>query len=359
MVDGNKPRTSRIAKKTRTEIPAEVADEVLFQSDRTCCVCREPDKPVQIHHIDENPSNSVFENLAVLCFDCHNDTQLSGGFDRKLNAAQVLKYRSDWLARVGSKRDETHGPLRSQVFPGKEIVRIIKVSETNEEAAYSFDVEYPQLPHGSSSRAEINLCIAAFVTQIFQGFRASAIEGANYKAGMRNTAFATTAHDSLLIAYKIWMFTDDLLSIEFRVWTYRAGAAHGNSATQALNFRLSPPSQIELGQIFSPDHLSRDYLGVLSKFCIASLHEQQPHRFSDPKQSEEALALRQDDWILNGAGPDSNHFEGFVLTPDGLRIFFDPYKVGSYAEGRYEVLVPYSVIAPTLRDDIKSLLGAK
>src|SRR6185312_7467864 len=109
-----------MAKKIRTEIPAETAADVLFLSDRTCCVCREPNKAVQLHHVDENPSNSVAENLAVLCFDCHHLTQLRGGFDRKLDAAQVLKYRADWLARVASKRDQAHGLLRSAAFAGKE-----------------------------------------------------------------------------------------------------------------------------------------------------------------------------------------------------------------------------------------------
>src|SRR5690349_13210973 len=101
-----------MAKKNRTEIPTEIAAQVLFASDRTCCVCRMRGKPVQIHHIDENPSNSTPDNLAVLCFECHHDTQIRGGFDRKLDAAQILLYRIDWLNRVSNKRDSEHGPGR-------------------------------------------------------------------------------------------------------------------------------------------------------------------------------------------------------------------------------------------------------
>jgi hypothetical protein len=73
-----------VIKKCRTEIPSEIAAQVLFESDRTCCVCRVPGRPIQIHHIDDDPSNSPADNLAVLCFDCHRDTQIRGGFDRKL-----------------------------------------------------------------------------------------------------------------------------------------------------------------------------------------------------------------------------------------------------------------------------------
>ena len=51
--------------KQRVEIPERVAAQVLFLSDRTCCVCRVPRKPVQIDHLDEDPSNCVEENLVV------------------------------------------------------------------------------------------------------------------------------------------------------------------------------------------------------------------------------------------------------------------------------------------------------
>ena len=91
--------------KIRTPIPNDVAADVMFASDRTCCVCRERGKAMQIHHIDENPSNNKFENLSALCLECHNDTQLKGGFGRKLNSDLVIKYRDEWLQRVQSRRN--------------------------------------------------------------------------------------------------------------------------------------------------------------------------------------------------------------------------------------------------------------
>ena len=91
--------------KQRTSIPNDLVAEVLFASDRTCCVCQEKGKPVQIHHIDGNPSNNAIENLAVLCLDCHNETQIKGGFGRQLTASVVTKYRDEWLKFVTLKRD--------------------------------------------------------------------------------------------------------------------------------------------------------------------------------------------------------------------------------------------------------------
>lgn len=89
----------------RSEIPPDMAADLLFQSDRTCCVCGERGRPVQIHHIDGNPSNHSVSNLAVLCFDCHRDTQIRGGFDRKLDARQIVLYRDGWYQRVRRRRE--------------------------------------------------------------------------------------------------------------------------------------------------------------------------------------------------------------------------------------------------------------
>lgn len=77
----------------------------MFASSSTCCVCRERGKAVQVHHVDEDPSNNTFANLAVLGLECHNQTQVSGGFGRKLNGELVIKYREEWLARALQRRD--------------------------------------------------------------------------------------------------------------------------------------------------------------------------------------------------------------------------------------------------------------
>src|SRR5260370_38466203 len=108
-----------IRSKKRIDIPVELAARVLFKADRTCCVCRTAGKPVQLHHIDEDPSNTVERNLAVLCLECHTDTMIRGGFHRKLDSDQVVLYRDDWNQVVAQRRAATDaraastGPERS------------------------------------------------------------------------------------------------------------------------------------------------------------------------------------------------------------------------------------------------------
>jgi hypothetical protein len=92
-------------RKNRTQIPKDIAASILYQTNRTCCVCHQENKPVQIHHIDENPSNNDIANLTALCLDCHNETQKSGGFDRKLDPAQIKLYRDDWIKTMAEYRN--------------------------------------------------------------------------------------------------------------------------------------------------------------------------------------------------------------------------------------------------------------
>ena len=91
--------------KARVQIPSEVAARVMVASAHTCCKCEERGRVVQIHHIDDNPTNNDFDNLAVLCLICHEETQRSGGFSRKLSAPAVRIYRDKWTARVRQRQE--------------------------------------------------------------------------------------------------------------------------------------------------------------------------------------------------------------------------------------------------------------
>lgn len=107
-----------MAKKLRVPISDDTAAEILFLSDRTCCVCNVRGKQVQIHHIDENPANNFLDNLSVLCFDCHDQTMIKGGFGRKLDAKQITKYRNEWHERVKSRKNKADEIASIQTVTG-------------------------------------------------------------------------------------------------------------------------------------------------------------------------------------------------------------------------------------------------
>ena len=90
----------------RTSIPPDVANAVPFAFDETCCRCRIKRLDVQIHHINGDPSNHSFENLAVLCLQCHTDTQVTGGFVRRLTPGLVALNRDAWITAVRDRRNQ-------------------------------------------------------------------------------------------------------------------------------------------------------------------------------------------------------------------------------------------------------------
>ena len=129
--------------KTRKPIPNDMAAEVLFQADNTCCVCREREKTVQIHHIDENPSHNVFKNLAVLCLECHNKTLIKGGFGRQLTPHVITKYRDEWSKDVKSRRSLAN---RRAVERQINEVSLSEELETKPEVQSSKQLQLKQLP---------------------------------------------------------------------------------------------------------------------------------------------------------------------------------------------------------------------
>jgi hypothetical protein len=287
-------------KSGRVEIPPDVAAEVLFQADRTCCVCRQRSRPVQLHHIDGDPTNSVAENLAVLCFDCHRETQIHGGFDRKLDAAQVRLYKSDWNRRVEAQRTTgVQAAARSLAIGETQVLRYFQIRDKSEEYFYDFEADYVLVDSSDEAPdAATNLCINAFITSSHQSFRESSINGAGIKRKLKMGARSQAAYwDSLVISHEVSLYTPNLLSLEFQTWSYGAGAAHGNSITKTMNFRLHPSKQLRLHDVFNP---STNYLEKLSGYCLEDVRKQQFRRQSDADMGPDPFEREREEWRLRG-----------------------------------------------------------
>src|SRR5260370_17478654 len=100
-------------KNIRSEIPADVAADVLYRNDHTCCICNAPRKHVQIHHIDGDPSNNSPANLAVVCLDCHSLVTGGHGLGRHYSAGEVRRYKRAWEQVVLYRRSQYKPPNRA------------------------------------------------------------------------------------------------------------------------------------------------------------------------------------------------------------------------------------------------------
>lgn len=103
--------------RTRRRVPA-VEEEALFRADHTCCVCREKGKPVQVHHIDGNPSNNDPDNLAVVCLECHSRITGTGGLGRAYTPGEVRRYKRAWDHQV----EQSRGMHKPRIGYRKELV---------------------------------------------------------------------------------------------------------------------------------------------------------------------------------------------------------------------------------------------
>lgn len=59
--------------KKRISIPSQTQKRIYQESSSACALCREDDiATLEIHHIDEDPSNNEDENLLLVCASCHS-----------------------------------------------------------------------------------------------------------------------------------------------------------------------------------------------------------------------------------------------------------------------------------------------
>jgi hypothetical protein len=111
----------------RPPLPVPLRAEVLFRSDHICCICRQRNKHVQIHHIDGRSGNNALANLAVVCLDCHSRVTGPQGLGRGYTPAEVRKYKADWEGVVAQFRSVVRVPVRH----AKELISQIDLMVTD------------------------------------------------------------------------------------------------------------------------------------------------------------------------------------------------------------------------------------
>jgi len=61
--------------KDRIAIPFETKQSLFRKAGGRCSVCKSYNNHLEIHHLDSNPSNNSFDNLQVVCPNCHKEVQ--------------------------------------------------------------------------------------------------------------------------------------------------------------------------------------------------------------------------------------------------------------------------------------------
>ncbi len=79
----------------------------MWSSDRTCNLCQTQKDHLEVHHINRNPSDNRYNNLILLCRNCHSQATTKG-LGRKISPTLLKRYKRHWQAIVSKRRAGIH-----------------------------------------------------------------------------------------------------------------------------------------------------------------------------------------------------------------------------------------------------------
>lgn len=97
-------------KKKRKNISGTQRKRLLEKNAHVCCVCKKRGIGVNLHHLDENPSNNDDDNIAVLCVkehDCHHRPNSYPSLEHlNLTTEQLKGKKKSWENFVSEAKKE-------------------------------------------------------------------------------------------------------------------------------------------------------------------------------------------------------------------------------------------------------------
>ncbi|MBX7134762.1 MAG: DUF3298 and DUF4163 domain-containing protein [Fimbriimonadaceae bacterium] len=197
-----------------------------------------------------------------------------------------------------------------------------KTLKSSRAKLYEAKVSYPVFAGSTPLIRFANAQLAKEARSDFDDFVKSAREGAKatQKFGM------TWEHDQ---ATFIAQANSRIISVYTEAYSF-TGGAHPNTFFMTYNFMIvkGKPKQIKLSDLVSDPRL------LMNGPVLMELNVAKKSREAGPETSI-----------------DPNVFDRFVLTPTSITWIFQPYAVGAYAEGSYEIKLPLSVLKGYARPD--------
>lgn len=140
---------------------------------------------------------------------------------------------------------------------------------------------------------------------------------------------------SLSVQHEALTLGPTLLSVRFSFAYYAQGAAHPGVYFLTVNYDLANGHQLALTDVFLPES---SFLERIAEKCKAE------------------LTARDIAATLEGADPTLENYRNWNLTPEGLRITFDPYQVAAYAAGPQEITIPWAELQDLLNPVVVNFL---
>ncbi len=138
---------------------------------------------------------------------------------------------------------------------------------------------------------------------------------------------------------------ENVISIEYTIYTFGAGAAHGNTSFKTFSFIIDPTVYLEKIE---------DLFTVPDK-ALAILQQSTRSQLLNLELGARGEKL-EESWVHEGTSRWED-FSAFGFTEDGLVLTFAPYQVAAFALGPQRATVKWRAIRPLIKQHILCALG--
>ena len=212
--------------------------------------------------------------------------------------------------------DEENSPPEQTVYPGVVNERI----QRGGDGKPAISLYYPVL-----NQAVVDADIRRWATDVADAYEEEAGRAGDGPDGEKPASYGMWDLTGL---FELSRPCESVVSVTFNVYSY-TGGAHGNLNITCLNYDLRTGRRLSLADMFKDPEKA---LQLMSAWSLKEL----------------VLALGEDaqaDMLRDGVAPDLNNFSNLTLTPQGLRIEFQPYQVAPWSAGPQRVDMPLSELA--------------
>jgi hypothetical protein len=204
-------------------------------------------------------------------------------------------------------------------------VSLTSREERDENRALNYTLRL-QLPALGDKDSKFNRHLAAIVNPLVAGFKKDVAELRRAEQGQRSEV----PPSSFEVDYAIVQTTPELLSLQLSIYSF-TGGAHPTAQTRSLNWNPRLDRALVLADLFKP---GTAYGQAIADYCRRELAR---------------LDLGDSDWLTRGTTFNDENYQRWNTTRAGLRLTFDQYQVAAYAQGSFEVTVPWGRLKTYLR----------
>lgn len=132
------------------------------------------------------------------------------------------------------------------------------------------------------------------------------------------------------------------LEVDYSVYEYSSGAAHGYTTISHYFFDLSDGSEITVGDIVGVSE--EEFRTLAAEYTLADCQKDNSRYFYDENGYRNGNSLY--DTVYEDTGFDSRMY----FSEDGVVMEYAPYYLGGYAQGYIRVTIPYEELGLELVD---------